>query len=310
MVIPAENCHMPTTMNEPATLSSPPQLDHVFVTVDAKTLKGINECQFLVEEELGRFLIRDAESTLLGRYEPTRVFGKNTLVEIFPNAFGGNDTFKGVSAGVIFSFDRVGQTEVARQRLTDCGISFEGELVERIVRSASGQTDHLPWYVFTRPNMGEKSTAALFFHELTPAYFARIGAKCDAEGRQNRSDHFDAALKRPHSPNHLMQDIVGVTIRLARRHIDHAAGILTAFGYSKSVDGDVVSLRGPTGEIKFVADDSAPGAVELKIRLSRPMPGRRFEFSPSSSLVLSPLGADDHFATWTFVPPASAAGAA
>lgn len=297
-------------MNSSATFSSPPQLDHVFVTVDAQTLKGINECQFLAEEKLGRFLIREAESTLLGRYQPTRVFGESTLVEIFPDKFGGRDNFKAIAAGVIFSFDQIGQTAVARKRLEDSGISFDGELVERVGQSASGQAQNLPWYIFTRPHMGEDSAAAVFFHELTPEYFARIGATCDDSGRQNRSAHFDAALKKRHTSNYLMQDIVGVTIHLARRHIEHAAGVLTALGYARRDDVDGIHLQGPMAEITFVPDESSINPVRLKIKLSRPMPGWRFDFSPSSSLALSPQGADDYSAIWTFIPPARSAGIA
>jgi hypothetical protein len=64
-----------------------------------------------------------------------------------------------------------------------------------------------------------------------------------------------------------------------------------------------IRVRGIDAEIIYLADESPrEGTVELKIKMARPAPGRRFDFGSESSLVLSPAGPDDCSAVWTFLP--------
>jgi hypothetical protein len=153
--------------------------------------------------------------------------------------------------------------------------------------------------------MGPASALALFLSEMDPGYLARIGARRGEDGRQDRAAHFEAVLRSPHPPALLMEDVVGVTLRLHADRVNRVVKVLTALGYEKSSAGQTVHLRGPDGDIELRSDDSAvEGVLELKVKLARPapQPGRRFDFTSASSLVLSPRGENDDHAIWSFVP--------
>jgi hypothetical protein len=283
--------------------ATPPHLDHVFVTVGAEALKLINECEFLRGEKFSRFATRSSESSLLSSYTATRAYGKNTVVEIFLDRFGGNDTFIEHRAGIVLSFDHPGEMKGAHRVLHSAGIPFSSEIVERVIPRDDGGRDRRPWYEFTRPALGGISPVALFLHEMQPGFLAEIGAKAGPDGRQDRSERFDAALGRPHTPVHLMEDIVGVTVRLRPARIERASAILSTLGYEVSATDSGIRVRGIDADFIFMADESTrEGTVELTIKLARPAPGRRFDFGSESSLVLSPAGPDDCSAVWTFLP--------
>ncbi|MDB4975916.1 MAG: hypothetical protein JWN48_4257 [Myxococcaceae bacterium] len=291
----------PMTPVVPA-FATPPHFDHVFVTVDDETLREVNACEFLAGERLGRFLIRESESSLIGKYTPTRIFGENTLVELFPNKFGEGEEFASVTVGVVFSFDHPGERISARNRLAAEGIPYRGELIERTLVPGS---DPVPWYHSTRPQMGPGSPITLFFSELSPDFLQRIGARIGPDGRQDRSANLEAALQRPHGPRHLMRDLVGVTVRLRPARIGRVVQILSALGYALRETAREVQLHGPDSVVTLIPDEVAiEGLLSLQIKLARPAdePGLRFDFGPASSLVLSPLGAHDDTATWSFEP--------
>src|SRR6516225_3010389 len=131
----------------PAKLSAPPSLDHLFIVVSADTLAAINRCPLLTNETLGRFTIQESESTLIGRYAPTRIFGQNTFIELFPDRFG-EGQFAEISCGVVVSFGQVGDHVAARRRLAAAELLFEAELLLR----RQGPDNQLgPWYHSTRP---------------------------------------------------------------------------------------------------------------------------------------------------------------
>src|SRR5687767_4756104 len=112
------------TPESTTAFSTPPHFDHVFVVVDGKTLQSINDCRFLANEEFGRFWLKESESTLLGKYRATNVFGQNTIVEFFLDRFG---PFTSVNVGLVLSFDHAGEAIEARQRLQANGIPFHAE---------------------------------------------------------------------------------------------------------------------------------------------------------------------------------------
>jgi hypothetical protein len=289
--------------NHDVAFATPPHLDHVFLTVGAEALKLINECEFLRGEQFSRFATRSSESSLLSSYTATRVYGKNTVVEIFLDRFGGNDTFAEHCAGVVLSFDHPGEMREAHRELHAAGIPFSSEIVERVTPGDGGGRVRSPWYEFTRPELGGISPVALFLHEMQPGFLAEIGAKAGPGGRQDRSERFNAALGRPHTPDHLMEDIAVVTVRLRPARIEQASAILSTLGYEVSAMESGIRVRGIDAEIIYLADESPrEGTVELKIKTARPAPGRRFDFGSESSLVLSPAGPDDCSAVWTFLP--------
>lgn len=82
MTVDRENPESTENQDGQAVFPVSPHFDHAFVTVDVETSNIISECEFLLSEKFERFIIRTSENSLLGPYKPTRVFGKNNLVEI------------------------------------------------------------------------------------------------------------------------------------------------------------------------------------------------------------------------------------
>jgi len=284
----------------------PPRFNHVFVVVDSATYAAVEACAYLKSEALGRFAAVESESTLVGRYRPIRIFGESTLIELFAERLGGGTEFERVSAGVVLSFDHGGEREAARQRLVDCGVAYRTEL---IWRRTTDEGPFEPWYHSTRPDLGAASPLALFISEAIPEYLERRGVAVGPDLAQDRAAQLTASLGRPHGPQHALKDIDGLTLRLHPQRALRLARILDPLGYQSAATGGVVTLSGPDIRIDVVADAAAPeGLLEARMRLARPDadPGRRFEFGPASSLVLSPRGPTDDHAVWRFEPRAIA----
>lgn len=286
-----------------ATLSGPPPLDHVFVVVSAKTLAAINACPLLSEEAFGRFTMEESESMLIGRYAPTRIFGRNTFVELFPDRFGGGE-FAQVSCGVVFSFGKAGDHSAARQRMAGADFPFQAELLLRRRLPGNGLG---PWYHSTRPAVG--APLALFLSEVTPEYMAHIGAPIGPGGRLDRGAYLTASNGRAQPPGALAQDIDAVTLRLAPGRAARVAQALTLMGYDETRDRDgAIRLTGPDVELGLRTPPAgAPeGVCEVWMRLNAPEPPQRFDFGPGASLELSPAGPSDARAVWRFEPLLSA----
>jgi hypothetical protein len=282
-----------------ARFAGSPHFDHAFATVSADTLKLINECEFLRREQFGRFAIRASESSLLGSYMPTRVYGRTNCVEIFPDKFGGNDKFIEHLGGIVLTFGHPGEMVQARKHLQSAGINFSGEVVERVTPDVNGGPNQVLRYHFTRPDMGGGSPIAVFLHEIEPS----VSARTSATGRPDRTTRFDASLGRTHTPDQVMEDILGVTVWLRPDRIERAAALLATLGCETTALEPGVRVTGVDAELNFLADGThQEGTVELKIKLSRSHPGRSFDFGTESSLVLSPSGPEDFSATWTFFP--------
>lgn len=284
--------------------SLPPYFDHAFVTVSADTVKLINDCEFLHGEKLGRYAIRASTSSLLGSYMPTRVFGRTNLVEIFPHRFGGNDAFIEHLGGIVLTFGSPAEMVRGQELLRSAGIEFSSERVERITPDANGGPDQILRYRFTRPMMGADCPIAVFLHAIEPNVATEPSATpTPSAGRPDRSTRFDASLGRPHTPDQIMEDIGGVTVWLGPDRVLRAAALLESLGCETTTSETGVRVSGVDAELDFRADGTRPeGTVELKIKLSKPCPGRRYEFGPHSSLVLSPLGPGDLSASWIFLP--------
>jgi Family of unknown function (DUF5829) len=288
------------------TFPTPPHFDHVFVTVDEDTFNAIQACEFLSSSTFGRYVVRESESSLIGRYRPIRIFGRSTLVEVFLNKFGDGE-FESVNAGLVLSFDYPGEALAARQRLSSNDIAYRGEVIRR---TFPGEADPIPWYLSTRPDMGAGSSLALFLSEIDTDYWARIGAPLGSDGRQDPAAHYEAALRRPHGPEYLMRDIVEVSYRLRPARTARVVSVLTAVGYEAHKDGSVVLLSGPDSDIRLHSDESAPeGLLGVKIKLTNATSPsvRRFDFGSTSSLTLPANEDGDRFAVWSFVPKSRSA---
>jgi hypothetical protein len=281
----------------PAKLSAPPSLDHLFIVVSADTLAAINRCPLLTNETLGRFTIQESESTLIGRYAPTRIFGQNTFIELFPDRFG-EGQFAEISCGVVVSFGQVGDHVAARRRLAAAELLFEAELLLR----RQGPDNQLgPWYHSTRPAVG--GPLALFMSEVTPEYRAHLGAPVGSDGRLQRGAYLAASLKRPQPLGALAEDIDRVGLRLTPARAERVASALTAMGYGRADAGGEIRLTGPDVQLRLqsASDGAAEGVREVQMRLRSSHAPRRFEFG-GASLELSPRGLNDARAVWRFEP--------
>jgi hypothetical protein len=271
-----------------------PHFDHVFLTTDAETLKKIDECDLFTSEDFGRFWIKESESTLIGKYRATNIFGKNTIVEFFLDS---TMPFKGVTVGLVLSFDHPGEAVVARTALEAQGIAFHAELVERTV---AGKADPIPWYHLTRPDLGEDSPFTLFLSEIMPQYYNHLGAPIGEAGRQERFAYLDGLLKRPHKPEHMMRDVIGMTLRLTSERAARLQAILTLLGYDARQSNSVIRLRGPEAELVIHVDDlSVEGvlAVEMALADTAAITTGTIDFGPTSSIRFGQGNA-----TWTFEP--------
>lgn len=271
-----------------------PHLDHVFLTVDLGTVKEIAGTDFLSSERFGRFRMKNATSTLIGPYRTANVAGRNTFIEFFPEDA---PPFEGVRVGMVLSFDKVGESARAHERLTKLDVPVRHELVRRVVE---GHDEPQPWYNLLRPDFGENSPFTLFLSEITPEYFDRLGAHRSLDGSQSREAYLAAAMKAPHLDAHLFDDLRRVTLRLRPARAEQLRRLLVALGYQSS-SGNPLHLRGPDADIEVVAEDHGPeGVVELGLLLARPYTAspRIYQFGSKSQLSLSPAG--EAGAVWQF----------
>jgi hypothetical protein len=299
-------------MSHTPTSQRAPLFNHVFVVVDAATLAAINACAFLSGELFGRFLAIESESSLIGRYRPTRIFGENTLIELFPERFGYGPEFGAVTAGIVLSFDHGGEREAARARFSNAGAPYRGELV---VRETTPGADPTPFYQSTRPDLGAGNPVALFASEIAPAPLARLGLSIGPDRAQDRAGYLAATLRRPHGPQFALQDIIAVSVRLHPERAERMARALALLGYRESAEAEARRLTGPEAEIVILEGPGAQGVTQVRMKLRAPHaePGRRFDFGPSCWLILSPGGPNDDEAIWSFTPlevapPTSAGG--
>lgn len=271
-----------------------PYLDHVFLTVNEETLDAITGCDFLVNEEFGRYRVKEATSTLIGPYRTANVAGESTFIEFFPDH---SPPFPGTRLGLVFSFDRPGSSPVARQRLTELAATpVSHELVRRMVE---GHDEPQPWYHLLRPDFGPDSPFTLFLSEITPEYFARLGAQPGPGGTQDRAAYLAAAMKAAQAPEHYLHDVVSVTLRLRPDRAKALLATLETLGYQV----DDTLAHGPDVDIEVVIDDSeAEGLLGVRLRLTRSSP--QIHVLGDSTLRLSPGGADDTTAVWDFTPTA------
>ena len=272
-----------------------PHLDHVFLTVDSTTLSDIQESALLSEEQLGRFRIKHASSTLIGPYRTVNVAGQSTFIEFFPASA---PPFPGISLGIVMSFERPGQSLRARQRLELEGIPVRREMVWR---SVEGSADPQPWYRLLRPEFGDDSPFTLFLSEITPEYFKHIGAQCTPDGHQTREAYLTAAMKAPQAEKHYFEDLRRVTLCLSEQRSWRLRAVLEALGHVCKEEAGRLLLQGPSGVLDVVIDDrGGEGLRQLDISLTRPFQGepRVLRFGNRASLELSPLG--DATARWSF----------
>jgi hypothetical protein len=245
---------MPTT-----TLTA--HLDHVIVMLDPDAYRDVLASTVL--PGFSRFSVKESESSLAGRYSCATVVGRSTMVELFDVTA---PPLPDVTGGLVLSFEDPGSSVPAREALTAAGVPFTYELVERQVAGESGMR---PWYHLIRPDLGPDNPFLLMVAEVTPEYYAHIGAAPDG-GRLSRAGYLDAQLGGAPPPDLPMGDVTAIAVRLRADLADRLAMTLTALGWEGAEDelaGPGVSIRLERGEPSGVtgvtiASSTADSAVE------------------------------------------------
>lgn len=274
-----------------------PRLDHVMVLLDGLTYRAIADSDF-VGERFGRLQKKEADSSVAGQYTTLGVAGDNTLIELF-----GADLPAAVplTGGLVFSFELPGSAARAQRLLDASGqVKYHHELVERAV---AGEARRQPWYHLISVDLGEASPLLLFLNEVTPEYFAGLGAQPAPDGALRRRDYLDAVLGPAPAPPRLMRDIVAVRLLVDAERARRIADALTPFGFAAAESDGICELSGPDLTIELKVEESERGRIsEIRMLVTGDVPytdeQRRIRFGDHSVLTIEPGG----LARWRFGP--------
>lgn len=273
-------------------------LDHVIVMLDDEAYRDLHASE-LLRHQLGRFKVKQATSTLAGTYTSTALAGVNTLLEFFHVAA---PPLPGVTGGLVFSFEAPGSMPEVRRRLEERGATeIHYQFVERAV---DGSEEKKPWYHLVRPDFGEKSPFLAMLAEVTPEYFASIGASPGPAGELCRRSYLDAALGGAPSPEHYLRDVTEAMLNLNEERASRLAATLEALGFTSETEPGTRVLRGPDVTLRLVSRDGVPeGVLEVRTSLQRPKEGpREYRLGRSARIDFGHSG-DEGSAVWTFTPP-------
>ncbi|OLR94121.1 hypothetical protein BJP25_09900 [Actinokineospora bangkokensis] len=210
----------------PAVGSTPvPRLDHVMVLLDAETHRAVEETAFLAER-FGRIKVKKADSSVAGQYSTLGVAGNSTLVELFGAALPSEAPLSG---GLVFSFEEPGSSPAARALLdAQESVGYHHDLVRRVV---DGHDEPQPWYHLISVDLGQANPLLLFLNEVTPEYYASLGAQAGPGGALRRDSYLDAVLGRPAAPGSLLRDIAAVTLLVGPERAAKLTAALAPFGW-------------------------------------------------------------------------------
>jgi Family of unknown function (DUF5829) len=268
------------------------------VLLDQAAYQAVTAAGFLAER-FARLKRKEADSSVTGQYATLGVAGDNTLIELFGGQVGGGSS--PLTGGLVFSFEEPGSTVAAQAVLDATGtVAYHHDLV---TRAEAGAGPRQPWYHLINVDLGDGSPLLLFLNEVTPQYFAAIGARPTAQGTMRRRDYLDAALGEPGNDAHLMRDISGVTVVVGKQRAQRIADALQAFGYDRKQRDDGLELHGPDLVLRLqYAESVVDHIAEIEIQLAPEMaahpPVSDITFGASSRLVF----AADGKARWTFAP--------
>jgi hypothetical protein len=278
---------------ESSTLQAPPTpcLDHVMVLVDQETYAAV-----VAEEFLGtRFARRkhkQADSSIAGSYSTLGLAGRNTLVELFEAVPNGSP----LTGGLVFSFEHKGSARRARSVLDQSGlVGYHYDLVRRAVDGVEA-----PWYHLINVDLGPGSPLLLFLNEVTPEYFASIGATEATDGTLRRRDYLDAALGEADGGNRMFGDITGVGVAVTPDRADRITSALIPFGFTAEHRPDGVELvRDDLTLVLRLVETEPERVTEIALALTGAPgaePGAEFVFGKGSRLIVDSATA----ARWIF----------
>jgi hypothetical protein len=284
---------MENIMDRPGNVDA--HLDHVIVMFDAPAYADLLASGDQLGTALGRYAVKQSESSLAGRYSAAVVMGSSTLVEFFDV---GAPPLPGITAGMVFSFEVPHSVWTAKSALTDAGVEFGYELVHRAV---DGEAQMRPWYHLLRPDLGEDNPFLLMVTEVTPEYFASIGAT-PQDDRLSRRQYLDAGVGRGREPGQAMRDISSVQVRLRPKRARVVRNTLIALGFTEVGDDSRSVLRGVDSTVVIVSAEQAPeGVLSIGLELEQtPAPDSLpHRFGDTSTLDLS---GQDGMGEWRFEP--------
>jgi hypothetical protein len=256
-------------------------MDHVMVLLDQATYQDVVDAEFL-GTTFARRKHKQADSSIAGSYATLGLAGESTLIEFFGSTMPSSSPLTG---GLVFSFERPGSSASARALLDQARpVGYHYDLVRR---SVAGADESQPWYHLINVDLGVGSPLVLFLNEVTPEYFAAIGARPSPAGDLCRRNYLDAALGESHTGDRLLRDIVGVTLAVGHDRARSIAAALTRFGFVQSENADGIELVGPELTLRLrVPDHSVVERVtEIHLRLAGASVGE-FRFGSASRLVI------------------------
>jgi hypothetical protein len=260
------------------------------VLLDDETYQDVAACDFL-PARFSRVKPKTADSSVAGKYSTLGLAGHNTLLELFSGQVPGPRRY---TAGLVFSFEHPDAVVEARSVLAERGVGAHYQLVERADPDGSGSQ---PWYHLLAPDLGRDSSLLLMFNQVTPTYYARLGATPGPDGGPRRRAYLDAVLgTTDKAQDRLLGELVGVDVRLRPACAAALTTVLAAFGYRPAGD----ALQGPEFAVTISADDTDPeGVTGVAMSLGQaPAERVEFQFGKGSRLVLDPTG----WARWSFTP--------
>lgn len=264
-----------------------PYLDHVMVLVDRETYGAVVTEDYL-GTRFGRRKHKQADSSIAGSYSTLGIGGRNTLVELFEEVPGGSP----MRGGLVFSFERTGSAQAARSVLD--GAEHVGYHYDLVNRAVDGADEPQPWYHLINIDLGPGSPFVLFLNEVTPGYFASLGARPAADGALRRREYLDAALGEA-GGDRVFGDITGVTVDVTADRASRIAAALTPFGFTEARTADGVTLsRADLTLSLHVAETER--VRELRLELVSAEPGTEFTFGAGSKLVID----SERSARWLF----------
>ena len=233
-------------------------------------------------------------------------YTQENYLEFFPASAGfwqADESAEGWG-GVAFSVDEPGgAAELARQIEREFHYS-----PYYILRDLQVNDEAVPWFHYVR--IAEKVGLPSFdswVMEYTPEIFAFKGLEVPASGALTRQAYL-SQWNQPR-PNKIglsqpvFSKVIAAELRMKGEHARRFADMLELLGYTKTDDGEALTLSGPngTGEMSLRLLAEEPAANRYRVRsvtmaLAREMQPVSFVFAPGSRLDIH----DNGTAQWCF----------
>jgi hypothetical protein len=272
-----------SAFSQEKTQPPPVHLNHAFIVPDDAMYEAVRSSKFLREE----FAVNEERTTKRTDISYTGVYfyGKHTYFEFLkPSA-----AFPRGGWSIAFGVDGSGELEKLARHLKNVGI----ETAPLPITRPNANGEQVPWFRMISAGAGGGSMG-VWTIEYDPEFLKRWNAaagKVAGVTREAVLARYGAVLKK--NPNNfLMEDIIGITLRLPQAAIERSLAECKALGLEVTAE----TCRAPALEIRVLPTTGAAGIAQLKFRLRKAQ--RRSEATPiGSSNIEFPGG---RTAVWTF----------